>query len=141
MRPLYLSPRLTRHGVCVPAPPRTSAAEPCVQRDEWFLPGTTPAAMSVAARGGETLRFSRPTPGLQLAYDPRLPAGNQVFEFVVNGTAAGDRVVWAIDGQRVATESPAYRWPVTRGQHRVAASIWRHGAPIAELAEVAFTVR
>jgi hypothetical protein len=76
--------------------------------------------MSVAARGGETLRFSRPTPGLQLAYDPRLPAGNQVFEFVVNGTAAGDRVVWAIDGQRVATESPAYRWPVTRGQHLAA---------------------
>ncbi|HLF09886.1 MAG TPA: transglycosylase domain-containing protein, partial [Gammaproteobacteria bacterium] len=39
-RPLYLSPRLTRHGVCVPMPWMTRGSEECLQRDEWFLPGT-----------------------------------------------------------------------------------------------------
>ena len=141
-RPLYLSKALARHDVCVPLPP-TNGAGQCVQRAEWFLPGTSPEPRpaSGSSRLVQAIHMSQPTSGLQIAFDPRLPAESQMFEFLVKGAAPTDRVLWIIDGRSFSRDDPAYRWPVERGEHRVAAFVWRHGALVAELPEVAFNVK
>jgi hypothetical protein len=85
--------------------------------------------------------MSQPTSGLQIAFDPRLPAESQMFEFLIKGAASSDRVLWVVDGRSYSSDDPAYRWRVQRGEHRVAASVWRRGALVAELPEVAFNVK
>ena len=141
--PLYLSPALVEAEVCVPMPARQSDGE-CLFRDEWFLPGTENVATAAAARSGDTgeeIRLRRPTPGLQLAYDPRLPADDQQFEFEIAGVAPGDRVVWTVDGREHEQAGPTYRFRVTRGEHRVAALVVRGGATLARVSDVLFSVK
>ncbi|HVY66924.1 MAG TPA: transglycosylase domain-containing protein [Gammaproteobacteria bacterium] len=137
--PLYLSPRLARHAVCVPSPLRRDA-DACLPRDEWFVPGTEPRAGARKAAPAP-IRFSRPTPGLRLAYDPRLPAEAQQFEFALQGVGAADRVVWEVDGRGTGAGAATYRWPVTKGDHRVAAQVWRGDALLADLRPVEFVVK
>ena len=139
-RPLYLSPKLVRADVCVPMPLRESADE-CLRRDEWFVPGTETAAAGAASTRAATIRLRQPTPGLQLAYDPRLPAEAQAFEFALQGVEASDRVHWTVDGRDIEQVGATYRWSVTRGDHRVAATVWQGGAVIATLTETAFHVK
>lgn len=138
-QPLYLSPKLTRAEVCVPMPLHDSE-QGCLERQEWFLTGTEAAAKSRASEP-EPIRLRRPTPGLQLAYDPRLPASAQAFEFELQGVAATDRVRWTVDGRDVETAGARYRWNVTRGEHRVRASVFKAGELVASVAETAFHVK
>ena len=141
--PLYLSPRLRMHRVCVPSP-ASDAETGCFERDEWFMPGTEPhsdASVPTAVTAEGRVRFQQPIPGLELAHDPRLPAEAQAFEFIVQGVVSDDRVDWTIDGAAPVMGGPRYRWPIARGEHRVAAVVWRGGTPLAALPEVAFTVK
>jgi penicillin-binding protein 1C len=137
--PLYLASKLVRAQVCVPMPLREAPGE-CLHRDEWFLPGTRATAPTVGATAGP-IRLRRPTPGLQLAYDPRLPADAQAFDFELAGVGVADRVVWTIDGRELERTGATYRWPVTRGAHHVAAQVLRGGTAIASVAEVSFAVK
>jgi len=138
--PIYLSPKLVRAQVCVPMPLR-EAEDECLRRDEWFLPGTELMAHAGAATVSEAIRLRRPTSGLQLAYDPRLPAEAQAFDFELAGVGAADRVVWTVDGRENQRTGATYRWPVTRGPHHVAAQVLRDGVMVASVAEVAFAVK
>ena len=141
-RPLYLSPKLVRGEVCVPMPLRESDAEECLRRDEWFVPGTERLADAKAADvPSEPIRLRRPTPGLQLAYDPRLPPDAQAFEFELNGVEPADRVLWTVDGSEHETSGATYRWALARGEHRVAATVWRGREPAAALSETVFIVK
>ena len=90
--------------------------------------GAAAAAAAASARD-DPIRLRQPTPGLQLAYDPRLPAEAQVFEFALQGVGAADRVRWTVDGRDVEEAGATYRWRVTRGDHRVAAAVWQRGSP------------
>jgi penicillin-binding protein 1C len=138
-RPLYLSPKLVRAAVCVPMPLHESARD-CLERQEWFVAGTEGGGSRYAA-DAQPIRLRQPTPGLKLAYDPRLPATAQVFEFVLQGVAATDRVRWSVDGRDVETTGGTYRWSVTRGEHRVAASVFTAGELVARVDETAFHVK
>ena len=142
-QPLYLSPKLVRRAVCVPMPLRESGGAECLQREEWFMAGTEPAVAGQVVRAAvaEPIRLAQPTPGLQLAYDPRLPAEAQVFELQLKGLEPGDRVVWLIDGRAHSEKKATYRWNVTRGEHRVAVMVWRHGQLVADIVEVPFIVK
>jgi penicillin-binding protein 1C len=157
--PLYLSPRLTRRELCLPSP--RVAPGSCLERGEWFDPrhvpaanrdaglaAASPSAEGPAARPSNTgaaptpsIRFRQPTDGLELAFDPRLPAESQAFRFLLDGVDAGDSVAWTIDGDTESRAGPGLVWPVTRGSHRVAAVITRDGELIAHLDAVTFTVR
>ena len=142
-RPLSLSPRLTRRSVCVPRPPSDAGTASCLERDEWFLPGSEaqPAASRPPAGARDAIHLSRPTPGLHLAYDPRLPAESQVFEFAMRGVESGDQVRWTVDGRPQPGGGSTYRWTVARGEHRVAVRVQRGGVLIADLEEVPFIVK
>lgn len=169
--PLYLSPRLTRRDLCLPSPrvapgsclergewfdpahgiparAEVALAASATTRASTSAAVTTPAARfgaqpTATARptASPVIRFRQPTDGLELAFDPRLPAESQAFRFLLDGVAEGDTVAWSIDGIRATHIGPDYIWSVTRGSHRVAAEITRDGATVARLDEVAFVVR
>ncbi len=77
-----------------------------------------------------------------MAYDPRLPASHQGFEFILQGVETNDVVHWQIDGRDpVPHAGPHYLWPVTRGTHSVGATVWRGGEQIASISEARFLVK
>jgi penicillin-binding protein 1C len=121
-------------------PLRESATGECLRRDEWFVAGTANAATGALARA-TPIRLRQPTPGLQLAYDPRLPAASQVFEFALQGVDTAARVRWNVDGREIDKSGATYRWNVTRGDHSVAATVWQAGELVASLDETLFHVR
>jgi penicillin-binding protein 1C len=138
--PLYLSPALVRADICVPMP-LLEADVQCLRRAEWFLPGTEHTSSAMAAADDGEIRLRRPTPGLQLAYDPRLAADDQEFDLELAGVDAADRVVWTVDGREHQRSGPTYRFRVTRGEHRVAALVLRDGETLARISTVSFSVK
>ncbi len=118
-RSLYLSPRLHAQEICTIGGTGT-ANDTCFPRTEYFIPGTEPkdAPPHEPASG---IALVRPTEGLQIAYDPRIPANVQAFEFVADG-ASGSTAEWILDGKKIG-ESTTGRllWPVIRGHHTLLA--------------------
>jgi penicillin-binding protein 1C len=136
--PLYLSPALVRAEICVPMP---EVSGECLRRTEWFLPGTEHAASAAPAADEGAITLRRPTPGLLLAYDPRLAADEQAFDFELAGVGSSDRVVWTVDGREHERYGPTYRFRVTRGEHRVAARVLRDDVTFARVNDVSFSVK
>ena len=116
---LYLSPRLVRKDVCAEA----DATPPnCYLRSEYFLPNTPPPV--TAPTTTVALNLVRPTEGLQIAYDPRIPRDKQAFEFVADGVASGQIVQWLLNGQSIGLSSDGhFLWPVERGAYTLAARV------------------
>lgn len=140
--PLWLSPRLVRHEVCNDTGVVWRAGMSCPRRAEFFVAGTAPIpAIADEARQG-AVRLSQPTEGLMLAYDPRVPAEFQAFDFVLEGVLERDIVDWRVNGGvPFQNAGPRYAWPMKRGEHRVGAVVWRDGRQIAEIDDTRFTVR
>ncbi len=132
-KPLFLSPRLLRRDRCR----EQRARADCSMRPEWFLPGTTPAAQ-VTSRAAERFAIERPTDGLALALDPRLPREAQVFDFQLGGGGGLREFEWYLNGERLASTAVAgYAWRLERGKHslkvRARASVadpWRETGPV-----------
>ena len=145
--PLYLSAKLQRKEICLPAP-GTKMSEinqrPCFPRLEYVLPQvsakqTAPDTEALDAQG---YRVLRPTQGLQLAYDPRIPADQQAFAFRIQGLQSSDMVQWRLNGNPIARAAAAeYLWPVNRGHWQLQASILREDKVIYESAPVDFLVK
>ena len=113
-----------------------------MRREEWFLPGTEPdVEATVVSQSAAPIRVRQPTPGLQLALDPRLPPKAQAFEFLLDGLALGDEVHWTIDGEIHSADDARYLWQLSRGDHNVRASVWRGAEMIAEFDRFQFTVK
>lgn len=93
--------------------------------------------------GGDRLRLIQPVPGLEIAFDPRIPPDLQAFAFKLPKHTSASRVEWVVDGE-VAGQSKGnkYLWQVSRGNHSVRARVWRTGEtnPM-ETPEVNFVVR
>ena len=123
---LYLSPELIQAKACV----RWGQAGQCThQRDEWFTPGTVPLATAQPSEPTPP-RVRRPTPGLRLAIDPRIPLELQRFRFALERHPATTRVEWYVDGEPLRSEPHEHHdvhWPLTPGKHAVSAKVWRAG--------------
>ena len=64
------------------------------------------------------LELIRPTQGLKIAYDPRIPPDHQKFRFEVAGVKPKGTITWILDGKTLATGQQAtYLWPVEKGNH------------------------
>jgi penicillin-binding protein 1C len=120
-RPLWLSARLLAADVCRDS--GRPADGRCAAVPEWFLPGALPAAQAPAARP-EAPHLSAPTPGLEVARDPRIPAELQALPMSVAAAAQLEEVSWYVDGLRVArTPGARYAWPLRAGVHEVYAEV------------------
>jgi len=91
------------------------------------------------------VQMLQPTPGLQVAVDPRIPAELQAFAFKIPREIKPARVEWVLNGKPVGEtgeDEYEFLWPVSRGEYTVQARVWR-GAPgdPVETPKVAFVVK
>ena len=122
-RPLHFSRRLVQAEVCI-ADGRLADGD-CDRREEWFVPGKLPAAPDVPSG---PFRIRRPSNGLQMAMDPRIPDHLEAFEFALAPRGTVGRVEWFLDGRLLArTREARYLWSVAPGAHRLMARIWPAG--------------
>ena len=129
---LWLSPNLVVHEVCVGAGTKPTEQNECNVREEYFVSGTEPTALSSAEpTASENFGLVIPTPGLTLAVDPRVPGQYQKLEFLLTGVNTSDRVVWQIDDDCYETSGPTFLWSVVKGTHQVAAELHRANTLIA----------
>ena len=142
-RVLYLSPDLVSRKVCLDARVGKVGEADCpAGKTELFIPGTTTQRASAVAPRLTELRIRQPTPGLQLAVDPRVPLTKQAFSFQLQGADDADRVSWVVDG-RLQGEGwgGQWLWQLQRGAHRLQAEVRRSGMPDRQILEVDFIVK
>jgi penicillin-binding protein 1C len=78
----------------------------------------------VPAEANPVPELVRPTEGLQIAYDPRIPAAHQKFRFEIKGMPPGGIAEWMLDGVFLARGEGAYvLWPVEKGRHTLSVKI------------------
>lgn len=123
-RGLWLSHNLVAADICRqdgrPADGR------CQSVPEWFLPGTAPQATPPSHSRAIDYRLLEPTPGLQLARDPRIPDELQAFTMSIAPVPGLREVTWYVDGEPASRSGSAkLTWPVARGTHQVYAVIRR----------------
>lgn len=148
-RPLYLSPRLVKAEICRDDGRRADGE--CPSREEWFIPGTEPhnsfARAAFSAPPSEEIRLRHPTPGLQMAMDPRIPDQEEAFALELNGLEIPDveRIEWVMDDEVIGeTDAVTQRflWYLQRGQHVALARVWQHDSEMpTETPTVSFYVK
>jgi penicillin-binding protein 1C len=127
-RGLWLSPKLVAADIC--AQDGRAAEGRCASAPEWFLPGTAPKAELTPPSPPVEYRVIEPTPGLQLARDPRIPVELQAFTMSVAPVPALKTVSWYIDGTWVRTTSTGkFHWALVPGTHEINAVIRGGGSP------------
>jgi penicillin-binding protein 1C len=138
-RPLYLSPNLIKREICDPSIKVRDGD--CLHRTEWFIAGTEPETES-HEHLEEGIKLVRPTHGLQMAMDPRIPDDQEAFEFFITGIRLNDMVEWEIDtNPSEKTRGGSYIWPVKRGIHTVQATVWRNKDKIFQSDKISFYVK
>lgn len=140
-RPLYLSPRLVKIEICRDS--GLPADGSCAAVSEWFVPGTEPQSRPVRSPEVPPVYLQYPTPGLQLAMDPRIADDHEAFVFRLANLNNKSKVEWYIDGKLAATTSDEkYRWPLQRGTHSVKVRFAPSGSgQIQETPAVTFRVK
>lgn len=134
-RPLLLSPRLKQARICRVTGLLATRNSPSMV--EWFRAGHAPkerctlnhdaSAVATQSKTRRDMRLLQPTPGLQMAMDPRIPDNKERFPMRLSQPVPGGRIEWIIDGKRVATtrgDDPQYLWPLARGAHTAQARVW-----------------
>ncbi|MGZ8915743.1 MAG: transglycosylase domain-containing protein [Methylobacter sp.] len=118
--PLYLSPQLAQQEICTEYD-QPDGKDNCFPRTEYFIIGSEQRPEQPAAASNR-LELLRPTKGLQIAYDPRIPATVQAFEFVADGLTAGRKVEWLLNGKAIATtQTGHFMWSVKPGHYSLQA--------------------
>jgi penicillin-binding protein 1C len=99
--------------------------------------------MTAAARGA--VKVGRPSPGLHLALDPRIPDELERFALELEGLQKGARVEWWIDDEPFAEsteDNGRSLWPPSRGRHVAKARVWKsEAAPPTWTEPVGFRVK
>jgi penicillin-binding protein 1C len=91
------------------------------------------------------MRIAKPSPGLHLALDPRIPDELERFALELRGLPEGARVEWWIDDALFAESDEGdgkVLWPLSRGRHVAKARVFRPEEPVPTWTEpVAFRVK
>ncbi len=135
-KPLYLSPALIEKEICTRP---VKDGEDCPTRPEYFLAGAT--APDLPAAASKKIELVRPTKGLMMAYDPRIPESHQKFRFELANLPEMAEVEWILNGKTLDRgPAPTYLWPIEKGLHTLSVKIHTaHGAQ--DFDPIPFTVR
>ena len=155
-KPLFLSPSLSHRTVC----PLTGnlAGEGCPHVEEIFIPGSEPekvctkhheqsseASLQANAPSNEAIRIIMPTPGLNVARDPRIPDTLEALPFEIAAPGALSEVRWFVDDREVGVSKGTYQkflWPLEAGHHTVKAAVFQSNETVpTETEAIAFWVR
>lgn len=138
-KPLYLSPNLVSHTVC--AKPQDAEGQ-CIETTEWLPLSHELATETQTSFKNETPELVRPTDGLQIAYDPRIPQAHQKFRFEIRALPENTRIEWALNDEPIISASePTLLWPVTRGKHVLRVSLFTPDGDVRSLDPARFTVK
>ena len=143
-QPLYLSPKLIKMDVCRDT--GSAADGNCASYSEWFMPDETSRnTIAESSVEGKPFMMVQPSPGLQMAMDPRIPDDHEAFPFKLSGVPEGASVDWYVDNRLMATTlQDNYLWPMSRGDHtamaRVRVRVETEGS-ISETSPVRFIVK
>ena len=128
--PLPVSDKLVREPVCVPTLNSNAPVNDkgCMTRLEYFVKGTEPSAQKEMPAKAEiknsVIEIAQPTPGLMMAYDPRLPGALQAFEFRLKDTEYATSVGWFLNDEKIATTiNGSYKWKLKRGRYNLYAIV------------------
>lgn len=135
--PLWLSPKLQRKDICVEDP---KDATRCYMRSELFAPGTAPDETDSAV-AHPAYEIIKPTDGLQMAVDPRIPQDKQKLQFTLRGLREGQSVEWLLNGNSLATTGDKYLWPLARGSYRLQARVMQDGQLVKATSEIGYIVK
>lgn len=139
-KPLYLSPRLQLHQVCVDT--GTFSDGVCASKNEYFLPGSKLSIAQGVKKDKAGIQLLEPIDQMQVAFDPRIPVNLQYIEFKLNSLDGVDKVEWYVNGEWLATnKSIEHSWPVRRGNHRVQAKVFLSGERRARLLSASYSVK
>jgi penicillin-binding protein 1C len=124
-RPLYISPKLVQMQICRKT--GQIATGNCPSRMEWFIPGTEPAAV-IENKSIKKIYLTQPSPGLQIAMDPRIPDENEPFALRLSNTdLQATKIEWIINDKVIGTSSGKegkFLWNLQPGTHVAQAKIW-----------------
>lgn len=139
-RALRISPALSMRDICVPDAHDLSR---CYNRSEWFMPGHIPANDIATVAKPKGFEIVKPTEGLQMAIDPRMPMDHQKITFTLSGLQAGQRVEWVLNGESLGAPmaKPEYLWPLHRGRHTLAVKVYEGDAEIYRSADIQYLVK
>ncbi|TAE34569.1 MAG: penicillin-binding protein 1C [Alphaproteobacteria bacterium] len=120
--PLGLNPHLVQREICADVDALQRGDAQCATRTEYFVQGTQDAPYQVD-KIPFTPFIERPSQGLRLALDPRIPQQHQAFEMRLAGVAEDAPVTWVVDGVAHTTHGASWLWTLQRGEHRVQAHV------------------
>ena len=121
-KPLYFSEKLEKRRVCIAT--GRPADDDCESRDEWFVPGTGPMAPEMQ----KEIRIRKPSNGLMLAMDPRIPDDREYFQFALTDIPNLGKVRWIVNDQPISvTVKPTYDWKLSRGEFTMRAEVFLEG--------------
>ncbi|NSW86493.1 MAG: transglycosylase domain-containing protein [Syntrophobacteraceae bacterium] len=151
---LFMSPRLVQVNICPLS--GTPAGSSCPGVREFFKRGEEPVGVCPIHADSNTagtppsaqsrrVQLQQPTPGLQLAMDPRIPDDLEAFPFVISVPPEVQKVEWLVNGEVAGVTGVGenrFLWPVSRGSHLAMARVWLQGvdAPL-ETPRIPFAVR
>ncbi len=136
-QPLYLSPRLLRKDICVEDP---RDADKCYMRSELFIPGTEPGEKTARAERPH-FEITKPTDGLQMAIDPRIPMDMQKLPFTMHGLQPDQEVEWVLNGKSLATSGDKYLWTLSRGHFTLSANVKEGRQTVFSTPEISYLVK
>ncbi len=127
-RALPLPSNLVRLEICRDT--GLPADKNCASRTEWFVPGTEPSATQPHVVPNpatpDELRLRQPSPGLQMAMDPRIPDEYEAFTLALNTQFPdAEEVEWWVDGEIAGVnQSSTFVWNLEPGTHQVQARVY-----------------
>ncbi len=147
--PLALNENLIAQDICKQGEMVTlKTTTECPSYTEYFMPGTelkNTAGLAVGSAVGAVhteARISFPLPRVELAWDPRLPAGAQALELKIENAGAKDRVRWWMNEKYLGeTANKNLMWPISRGAQKISAQLVREDGSIETLRPVPFLVK
>lgn len=134
-KPLWLSPKLVQKDICIENPREGGR---CYVRSEYFVSGTEGANVNAASQSFEIVK---PTQGLRMAVDPRIPMDRQQLPFTMRGLKPGQEVEWVLNGKSLGTSGERFMWPLSRGKFRLSAKVREGERLVYEAPEIEYNVR
>lgn len=106
--------------------PREFQSNPnCFPIHEYFIYPTDDLTSENSMNFEEnSLKFIFPTPGVQVAIDPRIPKTSQGLKFQLGGVASGSQIEWWLNGKFIGlSHAPSYLWKLQPGKYELSAIV------------------
>lgn len=140
-KPLPIHKKLVKHDLCLDSHQIKLLDENCQTYTEWFTPNSLTKKVANSHKTKPKINLRRPTNGLHIAYDPRLPKESQFFQFHIENVSNNDTVKWLVNDKEYISKGGKYSWALEKGTQIVRAVIYSNEKQIYQTKQVTFLVK